>query len=354
MSRRPAAAPTAAQVAAAREVAAWYLSRYHGTDEDVGVVTMFTDPGRVGAFASPLAAIQAGEPRALFRLLVATTMFQRRQDLQIMRVLQGISAEDAAELTDLDGLRAAAASCGCPHAQRLEGLLGACDLHKDAGGDGACTAAPEVRCLPKRHAVLLKRYGHFGKVPTGLAHAVAEAGAADLRALKEGCVQRAAGPAEAAEALEAALRRAGRVSDKIAAMFLSMLSNPDLWPGGAPWADGLDWGRWVVIDSNVDLFLSHIGYDGQGTYAARRNFIEALAAQIDLSALKPGVRAYNPRLLQQALYLFMSATNRRALARDCSRVTGACDRCPPTLSGPCGLRRSAAEPTATNKRTELS
>ncbi|MBL8619372.1 MAG: hypothetical protein JNM72_27405 [Deltaproteobacteria bacterium] len=339
MPRRPAAAPTPEQVAAARGVAKWYLERYHGTADDVGVVTMFADPARVGAFASPLEAIRAGEPGALFRLLVATTMFQRRQDLQIMRVLQGISAEDAAELTDIAGLRRAAQACGCPHATSLAGLIGACDLHKDDAGVGACVAAPEVRCLPKRHAVLLKRYGHFGKVPTGLAHAVIEAGADDLRALKDRCVAEAAGPAGAAEALEGALRRAWRVSDKIAAMFLSMLSNPDLSPGLSPWSDGLDWGRWVVIDSNVDLFLARVGYVGLGTYGARRAFIEALAAEIDLSQLKPGLQSYNPRVLQQALYLFMSVTNRRALDRDCSRVEGACERCPVEVAGLCGLRR---------------
>jgi hypothetical protein len=46
-------------------------------------------------------------------------------------------------------------------------------------------------------------------------------------------------------------------------------------------------------------------------------------------------------VLQQALYLFMSVTNRRALARDCSREVGACVRCPAEVAGLCGLRSGA-------------
>ena len=332
----------AAAVEKARLVRDWYLDRYHGQPDDLGLVWMFTDPARVGAFAVEQAALEADEPAALFRVLVATTLFQRRQDQQILRVLRGIGPADMAELTDAAGLRAAAAGCGCPRAADLARLIGDCDLHKDSAGQGACTVAPEVACLPKRHAVLLKRYGHFGKVPTSLALAVEAAGAPDLADLRRRCIAEAAGPAEAAERLEAALCTAWRVSDKIAAMFLSMLSNPDLWPGGrAPWQEGLDWRRWVVIDSNTDLFLAWLGYRGPGTYAARRRFLGELAARVDRLGLRPGLHPNNPRLLQQAGYLFMSRTNRRALHRDCAKEPGACGRCPETLAAGCPMRRTA-------------
>ena len=329
--------PTPDQVNRAATVTRWYLDRYHDTAEDVGVARMFTDPTRLGHFAVPLASLRAGEPDALFRALTATVMFQRRQDLQIMRVLRGISELDAAEITSATSLLGLADRCGCPHAPGLNELLAGCDLRKDHEGQGACSAAPSITCAPKRHAVLLKRYGHFGKVPTSLALMLRLHQVSDLRELRALAISSSSGPLEAAERLEAMLCRAWRVSDKIAAMYLSMLTNPDLCHGISPWAEGLDWTRWVVIDSNVDLFLAWLGYDGFGTYAARRVFIQQLAAGIDLSAMKPTMNAYNPRIVQQAGYLFMSETNRRALTQDCSRVDGACGRCQPLLRQGCRL-----------------
>ncbi len=328
--------PTASQVGAARAVTRWYLERYHDTPHDVGVASMFTDPGRVGAFAVAEADLAAGEPDALFKVLVATTMFQRRQDLQIMRVLRGLGQEDVEELTSPARLLALAGQSGCPNATSLSGLLTRCDLRKDERRLGACHAQPSIECAPKRHAVLLKRYGHFGKVPTGLALALRERDCADLGELRERALRAGDGPSDAAARLEAALCAAWRVSDKIAAMFLSAVSNPDLCPGIAPWEQGLDWRRWVVIDSNVDLFLRWIGYDGPMTYGARRAFLIALAARVDISSIKPSLRADNPRIVQQAAYLFMSVTNRRASAADCARE-GVCESCSPTLASGCGL-----------------
>ncbi|MCY1072540.1 hypothetical protein OV090_47780 [Nannocystis sp. RBIL2] len=318
---------------------AWYLERYHGSDDDVGVVGMFTDQARVGHFAVPRASLEAEDPDALFRVLVATTMFQRRQDVQIMRVLRGIAPRDVEQLTSAATLLASAKNCGCPAALSLEGLLAQCDLRKDDLRRGTCDFAPSIACLPKRHAVLLKRYGHFGKVPTALALNLKAHNASDLASLRRGCIEATGSPEAAAECLEDALCKSWRVSDKISAMYLSMLSNPDLWPGRAPWTDGLDWTRWVVIDSNVDLFLGWLGYDGLGTYAARREFIHAIARQIDLKSMKAGLQAFNPRIVQQAGFLFMSAANRRSTDRDCSKEAGACGRCPKQISRACPLNR---------------
>ncbi len=336
--RAEVSTPTPDQVRAAEAVTAWYLHRYHGTSEDVGVARMFTDPARVGAFAVEQSALAAGDADALFRVLVATVMFQRRQDLQIMRVLRGISPADADEIASPTRLLALADGCGCDHARSLDGILRGCDLRKDELSQGACDARPGISCAPKRHAVLLKRYGHFGKVPTGLALTLRAHDVRTLPELRRWAIDGASSTEHAAERLEGALRRAWRVSDKIAAMFLSMLANPDLCPGLAPWADGVDWRTWVVVDSNVDLFLASVGYTGPGTYHARAGFVRELAARIDLSAMKPGLHRENPRLVQQAMYLFMSGTNRRALAADCSRIAGFCGECPADLAARCALR----------------
>jgi hypothetical protein len=329
--------PTRRQVNAARAIVRWYIELYYGTPDDPGVPSMFCDPTRVGAFAVDYNALRAGEHEALFRLLIATTMFQRRQDVQILRILRGIPAVEVRELTDSRRLLKLVDETPCEHLRTTLALRERCDLAKDARTRmGRCSANPRLECHLKRHTVLLKRYGHFGKVPTSAALILREAGVDSLPALRSRVMRRERDATARARALEVELARAWRISQKIACMFLSGVSNPDLWHGRAPWARGVDWTHYVVIDSNVDLFLAAIGYSGLKTYDARRAFVQSLAKRIDLNALDPRLHAYNPRIVQQALYLFMSATNRRALARDCMHLgVEACRRCPADLRRRC-------------------
>jgi hypothetical protein len=56
-----------------------------------------------------------------------------------------------------------------------------------------------------------------------------------LRALHAKILREIASPHQRAVNLELALMRIWRVSDKLAAMYLSALTNPDLSPGLAPW-----------------------------------------------------------------------------------------------------------------------
>lgn len=298
---------------------------------------MFFTRARVGAFAVRGRAFACGEPRTLFRVLVATAMFQRRQDVQILRILRGISRRDAFELTSARRLLSLADRTRCASLRSTTRLKDDCDLAKDPrSGVGTCGRNPRVRCALKRHTVLLKRYGHFGKVPTSIALSIREHGATDLGDLHAQVMRSTTDGRQRAVALEAALCRAWRVNQKIANMFLSMVSNPDLG-GRAPWASSVDWTYFVVVDSNVDLFLSSIGYDGSLAYDARRAFIEALSRRIDLVAKGARLHAFNPRVVQQAMYLFMSAANRRAAGGDC-RSAAACASCAPLLKSRCPLR----------------
>jgi hypothetical protein len=337
-----ASTPNRGQYRLARLVTRWYLDRYYGTDDDVGTAAMFCDAARVGAFAVERAALARGDGAALFRVLVATTMFQRRQDAQILRVLRGISREDAAELTDLDRLLALSDESPCPHLRDNAALIGACDLGKDPETKrGRCDQRPELRCHLKRHTVVLKRYGHFGKVPTSAALALRDRGARDLAALRDAVLLEHASPGDRAEALIRELSRSWRVSVKIASMFLSAISNPDLSPGLAPWSDGIDWTRYVVVDSNVDLFLKQTGYRGPWTYEARRALVQRIASRVDLTALRPGLHRYNPRIVQQAIYVFMSASNRRASRVDCLHAQpSACADCPRAIRRACPVEGS--------------
>lgn len=301
---------------------------------------MYYDRARVGGLAVRPAGLGAGKPGALFKVLLATSMFQRRQDVQIMRILRGLSPETARELGSQRTLERLARESECENLHSNEALINVCDLTKDPETKlGACGARPEVQCHLKRHTVALKRYGHFGKVPTSIALNLRDSGARDLRALYRRSRQASSSPAEAARLLEGALCRAWRVSQKIACMFLSVAANPDLGDRNAPWSDGVDWNHFVVIDSNVDLYLDAIGYDGPSSYNARRAFVQELARRVDLSAHEPRLSAYNARIVQQALYLFMSVTNRRAIERDCSHLgAGACATCPSALRAVCPRR----------------
>lgn len=336
--------PSRSQYRAARAVTAWYLDRYYGTDDDVGVPAMYCRADRVGHFAVEGPALEAGDGDALFRLLVTMTMFQRRSDLQIMRVLQGISARDADEMTASPVLLDLADKLPCEKATCVNTLKDDCDLGKDpATKRGICHASPDTACHLKRHTELLKRYGHFGKVPTSAALMVRAHGVDNLADLKNRLWEQHKEPAARAVALEQAISRAWRVSEKISAMFLSAVTNRDLSGRLAPWAEGVDTSHYVVVDSNVDLFLKSTGYSGPMTYTARRQFIQALARRVPLDEYRPGFRRYNPRIVQQALYMFMSESNRRASSRDCSHsAPESCDSCPPTLAWHCTRRRPTA------------
>lgn len=330
--------PTRRQYAATRAVTAWYMRSYYGTAGDVGVAAMFCRPDRVGHFAVDPGALAAGAPDALFRLLVTMTMFQRRSDLQIMRVLQGIAQADALELTDAARLLDLADD-GCDLARSLDTLLERCDLGKcPETKRGVCGQRPGSACHLKRHTELLKRYGHFGKVPTSAALMLRAEGVEDLPTLRARVWEETADPLARALALEAAISRAWRISEKIAAMYLSAITNRDLSGELAPWAEGVDTDHFVVVDSNVDLFLKKIEYRGPMTYRARRAFIQSLAARIHLDELHPNVRRYNPRLVQQALYMFMSESNRRADPADCCHdAPASCGRCPKVLASRCSF-----------------
>lgn len=303
---------------------------------------MFCDRDRVGHFALDRSKLASGDPQTLFRLWFVVTMFQRRQDVQIMRILKGIGAGDARQLSTAATLLKLVDASPCGHMKTTHDLVTHCDLGKDEKTKlGRCDANPSVPCHLKRHTVLLKRYGHFGKVPTSLALVLRETGSKHLGELRAKILREVPTPAGRAMALEASLSGAWRVNQKIAAMYLSAISNPELSDVTTPWAEGIDWAHFVVIDSNVDLFLASIGYRGTSTYDARRAFVQALAKKIDLQRLDNRLSPYNPRVVQQALYLFMSAANRGASDRDCSRLgPSACQVCPRLLAKRCPLRRA--------------
>ncbi len=320
-------------MAVTTEVVRWYLQHHHHAPSNPGFPGMYCDPGQVGHLAVEREALVAGEAQALHRALVVTVMFQTMRDELVRRRLRSFTRPEAMELVNGDALASTASGLPCGAGSTTTGLREECDLHL-AGGRPTCTRAPVDSCQMKRHTRLLRRYGHFGKVPTSLALMVREAGGGDLPGMYE--LARGAGsPREAAIWLTDQLARAWRVSSKLSAMFLSLVANPDVLPG-APWRQGLDWTYFVVIDTNVDSYLQSVGYRGPWTYRARRAFLAMVSERIDLTAIDPELQRYNPRIVQQAAYLFMSASNRRGMAGDCFHF-GVCQLCPPELKDRCRL-----------------
>jgi len=306
---------------------------------------MFMEPDLVGLFAVSAKEYSLGDARALFRLFIATTLFQRRQDQQVLRILRSLTASQVQELCSVQGLLRQAATSECRFSRSQDRLLDDCDLSKDINGKGICRKNPGVACHLKRHSEWLRRYGHFGKVPTSAAFVLRDAGVGSLRMLYESTLLKHPEPRARAEALAATIQRSWRVSEKIAGMFLSMVTNPDLGRIAPPWT-GVDWTYFVAIDSNTDAFLQSLEYSGSGSYSARRKFLWEIAARVDLSKLKVGLNSYNPRIVQQAAYLFMSRNNRRVSALDCSNEEPSiCGRCPRLLKSRCAFRGSRDLPT---------
>ncbi|MCA9626629.1 MAG: hypothetical protein KC766_03135 [Myxococcales bacterium] len=324
-----------------RLVVAWYLKHHYGTSEDPGTRPMYYDRQRVGHLAVTPADLGQGSPAALFKVLIATAMFQRLRDALVMRLLRELPARTAREIGSMHRLAALSEASSCPHLKSNEALLTSCDLSKHPETKrGTCGEYPELPCHLKKHTEALRRYGHFGKVPTSAALALRDGGQRSLPQLYERTVASSHSAKEAAVALERALSRSWRVSQKIASMFLSAVANPDLGDSNAPWSAGVDWNHFVVIDSNVALYLETVGYQGARTYDARREFVQALASRIDLETMLPGLCSTNARLVQQALYLFMSQSNRKSLPYDCcQRQEWACPTCPSELRIMCSLRK---------------
>ena len=330
---------TSWQTRRTRAVVRWYVSTHWRRSVDPGMPEFFWDSDRLGAFAIDPVSFLEGEEEAMFRVLITCVMFQQRRDTDVMAILRGIGAEDAAELTTSEALLRRADQCACEHAKSAEALRVSCDLYKNLETKkGACHVRPWEACFLKRHTELLGRWGFFGKVPVSLALTLRERAEGTLTSLYRQAVREASHEREAAIMLEDALCQAWRIHKKIANLFLSTVTNPDLFHD-PPWGEGVDWRWYVAIDTNVDAFLKAIGYGGAGSYEARRRFLFALSERVPLDEYEPGLQRYNPRIVQQAMYLFMSRSNRRALVRDCAQgaTPGVCQMCDAALRTICSL-----------------
>jgi hypothetical protein len=85
----------------------------------------------------------------------------------------------------------------------------------------------------------------------------------------------------------------------------------------------------VVVDANVACAVDTLRRREARTYAARTTRFRRVASAIDLRRFDPRGPRTSPRLVQQAVHLFRSASNHVAHADPCATRNRSCDRCVP-------------------------
>ncbi|MGN6111166.1 MAG: hypothetical protein ACTHU0_39070 [Kofleriaceae bacterium] len=171
------------------------------------------------------------------------------------------------------------------------------------------------------------RMGDLGKMPTSAWLHLGPAGLA--RWFAEVCDE-TPDPHQRATAMIARVEAIYRIGVKLASMFVSALSVPELGIGVAAWSPELDGSRIVVVDANVGYAIRRWRRGrGADTYAANARWFVTVAREINLSRLRAGLPRSSPRFVQQAVYLFRSRFNRVAHGDACADAT--CASCPSTI-----------------------
>ncbi len=331
----PGSAPSPRVVAEVRRIVRWYLDHAYGRSEGPRRRPYFADPARVGAFAVDLAALRRRDDAALFRLLVLMGLYQSRRDVDIMTIQRSMPARAATAMTSTTRLRVLVDGGRCEHLHAAQQFDERCDVARDlARGTARCGHRPRTPCHVKAATLAIGCMGDMGMLPTSAWLHVGNGGL--RRWFDEACAATDAPTERTALLVErvASIRRIGR---KLASMYVSALSVPELTPGFAPWSPEVDGSRLVVVDANVARVIDHLRRGrGPHTYEAMSAWLTAVADRIDLRALRAGLPAHSPRLVQQALYVFRSRSNRAARRDACA--TRACAACP---SAACPFRAAA-------------
>jgi hypothetical protein len=302
---------------AVERIVAWYFDRAYGRWEGPGTQPFYCDPERVGHFAVDPTDLAAGKPSALFQLFVALSMFQARRDTVIMAQQRAMPRAEVALLSSTATIRRAVRVSPCERLRSAEAFDEGCDVRKSVGGAN-CGHRPSEPCHVKRATVSLRRMGDMGKLPTS----------AWLRLWNDGrflaCIrtvqERGNDPAARAEELVRQFESVHRVGRKLATMFVSALSTPALAPGLTPWFPAVDGNALVVIDTNVARVVDALRSSrAPAKYAARAEWVRRHAERVDLRKFGVDLPAYSPRLVQQAIYVFASRSNRVAREDPCSR-----------------------------------
>lgn len=321
---------------AVRAVLEWYFETAYGVVDGPGVLPFYCDPRRVGQFAVPRNALAAGEASAIFRLFIALTMFQARRDSVIMDQQRGMRRQEAQSLASPAALRRVVIRSQCPTLENAARFQRECDVMKK-GAIVDCAHRRGAPCHVKDATTLLNRMGDMGKLPTS----------AWLRLFKDGDVvdvvneisAASSNPRTRARLLVEWFAQVHRVGRKLATMFVSALSTPGLAPELTPWFPQIDGYELVVVDTNVARAVAALRAPSKSpaTYDNVVRWIHRQARFLDLRAFNPSLPNYAPRIVQQALYVFCSKSNRAARGDSCAGSAAQCARCVPQI---CPFRRA--------------
>jgi hypothetical protein len=312
-------------VAEVRRIVGWYLHQAYGRIEGPGRVPYFADRARVGSFAVDLDALRRRDNDELFRLLVLMGMYQSRRDVDIMALQRTMPDRAATALLAPTRLRVLVEHGRCERLRSAADFDTGCDVRRELHrGTATCHHRPRTRCHVKDATLAIRRMGDMGMLPTS---AWLHVGPGGLRHWFDEACAATQSPTERARLLAARLATIHRIGRKLAAMYVSALSVPELTPGFAPWQPEIDGSRLVVVDANVGRVIDYLRRDrGQRTYDHMAAWLIAVADKIDLRRFRRHLPARSPRLVQQALYVFRSRSNRADRGDQCA--TRPCHACP--------------------------
>lgn len=309
-------------------IVAWYLRTAFRRWEGPGVRPFYADPARVGGFAVDLEAVAARDPDALFKLLITLAAYQSRRDVDIMKIQRTMPTRHAIAMTSPRRLRVLVERSPCRHLRDAPTFEGACDVRRDFERDAAtCGTRPRTPCHVKDATAAIGRMGDLGMLPTSAWLRLGPGGLA--RWFVEACDDER-NPRKRAARMVEQVATIYRIGVKLASMFVSALSVPELGIGVAAWSPELN-GSWiVVVDANVGRAIrSWRQGRGADSYDANARWFITAAEQLNLARLCVGLPRTSPRFVQQAVYLFRSRSNRIAHRDPCAAVP--CASCPSPL-----------------------
>lgn len=317
--------PDGRAVSAVRRIVRWYLANVYRRSEGPGVLPFYCDPARVGHYAVNPAALGAGKPEALFRLLVVLSMYQSRRDVDIMRGQRETPAREVVGMVSPRAIGRRVADSRCELLKDAETFETECSVRRDfPTGRSTCDHRPRTPCHVKEATATIGRMGHLGMYPTSAWFRLGQGDG--LRGVFEETCAVKADPAARAALLVERVSSVHRIGRKLATMFVSAVSTPELAPDLSPWAPAVSGSSLVVVDVNVMAAADGLtpGLRPR-TYDTFVTFVRRLADAVDLSELDPALPRRSPRLLQHALYAYRSRSNRAARGDPCA--VSACTEC---------------------------